>query len=308
MGSRVSYTVVGVFVVVLTAALVATGLWLASGLRQGETRLYSIYLTDSAAGLGRDSPVSYRGVDVGQVRELDIDPSDPRRVHVVVALRADLPVREGISATLKMRGVTGIAYLDLSGGAPDAPPLQAPADEPYPVIPYQESLLMRLDTAVSEGLDSLDELTRQVSETLSEDNRRALAETLANLARLTDTLAEQSERIDGMARRSEEVLDGVNESVARLPDTLAAVEAAARSLQRTAGRFSEAGTELTGLGESGREGIRRLNEDTLPRINALTEELRRASGQLERTLESLFPGAAAAPLWSGPPGTRTGER
>ncbi|MQM36535.1 hypothetical protein KBTX_00520 [wastewater metagenome] len=287
MGNRVNYTLVGLFVVGLTLATVVLGLWLADSLQTGETRRYSVYLTDTASGLGRDSPVTYRGVDVGQVHALDIDPEHPERVHAIIALRSDLPVREGIAATLKMRGLTGIAYLDLAGGDPGNPPLEAEAGERYPVIPYHKSLLMRLDTAVTQGLDTLDTLSQRVGELLSRDNREAVDRSLENLATVSEHLAANSERLDRIIADSERLLERVNTGAERIGPAFEAVEGAAHAIQRTAESLSRTSEEIAELGNTGENGMRRLSETTLPRVDALTGELRELSRRMGRLVDNL---------------------
>ncbi|WP_435104793.1 MlaD family protein [Arhodomonas sp. AD133] len=287
MDNRVNYTLVGLFVVILTTALVGGGLWLASGLRNGDTSNYSIYLTDSVSGLSRDSAVTYRGVDVGRVNELEIDPQRPQRVHAVISVDSELPLRQGTTATLKMRGVTGIAYVELTGGKANAPLLRAQDSENYPVIPYEESLLRRLDTAVTEGMDTLDRLGRQVSDLLGKSNQRALSETLENMAKASGTLADNSDRIERVLARTEQLLERTDGAVSGLPETFADVRAAARRIERMAATYEEAGAELAALGKSGDEGMRQFSDNTLPRIDALAGELRTLSQRLGRLIDSI---------------------
>ena len=87
METKVSYTIVGAFVVVLSAAIVAGVLWISSGRAAGKNYdTYLAYFTESVSGLNRQAPVKYRGVDVGSVREIGLDPDDPQRVQLVLAI------------------------------------------------------------------------------------------------------------------------------------------------------------------------------------------------------------------------------
>ena len=75
MENKVNYALVGGFVLLLGAALIAGVLWLASG--GGFQKKYDLYLAlvgESVAGLNLNAPVKYRGVDVGKVREIQLDP------------------------------------------------------------------------------------------------------------------------------------------------------------------------------------------------------------------------------------------
>jgi hypothetical protein len=108
--------------------LIAGVLWLASG--GALQKKYDLYLAiedESVAGLNLNAPVKYNGVDVGKVREIRLDPGNPERVNLLFAIERGTPIKEDTVAVLKTQGLTGIAYVELSGGARDAPPLRATA-------------------------------------------------------------------------------------------------------------------------------------------------------------------------------------
>ena len=123
-----NYPIVGLFVLVLGTALVAGVLWLASGgTFQKKFDLYLAIEDESVAGLNLNAPVKYNGVDVGKVRDIRLDPGNPERVNLLFAIERGTPIKEDTVAVLKTQGLTGIAYVELSGGARDAQPLRATA-------------------------------------------------------------------------------------------------------------------------------------------------------------------------------------
>src|SRR3990167_1107822 len=64
MDDKVNYTLVGAFVLVLGAVLVAAVLWLAAGLGGREpVDRYQAFIEESVAGLNLDAPVKLLGVD-----------------------------------------------------------------------------------------------------------------------------------------------------------------------------------------------------------------------------------------------------
>jgi len=141
----VNYAAVGAFVLVLGAMLVTGLLWLLSG---GVSRQsYDLYLaieTESVAGLNLAAPVKYNGVAVGKVQDIRLDPSNPDLVRLVFAIQHGVPIHADTVAVLNTQGLTGIAYVELSGGTRDAPPLLARPGEAYPQIRTRPSLGARL--------------------------------------------------------------------------------------------------------------------------------------------------------------------
>ena len=86
--------------------------------------------------------MKYRGVSVGTVKTMAIEPADTRLVRVDVSLRKDAPIRTDTKATLKLKGITGVVFIELDGGSPDAKMLLAatPANQ-IPEIPSEKGTL-----------------------------------------------------------------------------------------------------------------------------------------------------------------------
>ena len=92
----------GLFIVVFAVGAALFFVWLHnSGHRDDVT--YRIHFAESVSGLALGDPVKFRGVDVGTVRAMALDPDDPRLVQVDVRLRKDTPVKTDTRAILKLR-------------------------------------------------------------------------------------------------------------------------------------------------------------------------------------------------------------
>ena len=70
MDSKVNNTLVGLFVIILSIALVASILWLSVSTDNKYYNTYQIYMQESVSGLNRQAAVKYRGVEVGTVRDI----------------------------------------------------------------------------------------------------------------------------------------------------------------------------------------------------------------------------------------------
>jgi phospholipid/cholesterol/gamma-HCH transport system substrate-binding protein len=66
MESKINYTLVGGFVVLLLAGLIGFAYWLGKYGGQQEYSYYHVYMSESVAGLSNDSSVKYRGVMLEQ--------------------------------------------------------------------------------------------------------------------------------------------------------------------------------------------------------------------------------------------------
>jgi phospholipid/cholesterol/gamma-HCH transport system substrate-binding protein len=131
----------GLFIIALSAAAVLAFLWLAKSGGRDDV-LYRIRFAESVSGLALGDPVKFRGVDVGTVKGMRLDPKDPRWVLVDVSLHKDAPVKTDTKATLEVKGLTGTVFVQLSGGAPAAKTLLAATPQgEIPEIPSEKGNL-----------------------------------------------------------------------------------------------------------------------------------------------------------------------
>jgi phospholipid/cholesterol/gamma-HCH transport system substrate-binding protein len=156
----------GLFIIVLSVAAAFFAMWLGSPGRHDDV-LYRIHFAESVSGLAVGDPVKYRGVDVGTVRTMIIDPDNSRRVRVDVRLRKDTPVKTDTRASLALKGITGVVFIELSGGDPAAQTLVAvtPPDK-IPEIPSEK-------TGLKAVLDELPKLVAKFS-AIEDQTRKVL--------------------------------------------------------------------------------------------------------------------------------------
>ena len=175
MDDKVNYTLVGVFVLALGAALVAGVLWLAAGVG-GQKRYepYQSIIQESVAGLNVDAPGKYLGVDVGKVRSIRLDPQNPNHVQLLFMIERGTPIKQDTVAVLKTQGLTGIAYVELSGGSAASPLLVPSAEGEVPNIRSKPSLSARLENVFTTVLANLDRTGANLNAVLDVENRAAL--------------------------------------------------------------------------------------------------------------------------------------
>jgi phospholipid/cholesterol/gamma-HCH transport system substrate-binding protein len=165
MEEKVNFAVVGVFVLVFSAAFIAIVLWLSSGKPYGKSNdIYQTYMLESVAGLNVNAPVRYRGVNVGQVRQIVLAPGNVEQVQVTLAIESGTPVKIDTVAKLATYGLTGIAFVELTGGSRESPQLQAEAGAPYPVIRSAPSLMGRLDASLIDAATALKNTARMTED------------------------------------------------------------------------------------------------------------------------------------------------
>ena len=118
------YFIEGLFIIGFAVAAAFFAVWLGSPGSRDDV-LYRIHFPESVSGLSAGDPVKYRGVDVGTVKSIIIDPDNSRLVLVEVRLRKETPVKTDTRASLALKGITGVVFIELNGGDPAAKTLLA---------------------------------------------------------------------------------------------------------------------------------------------------------------------------------------
>src|SRR5690349_18235218 len=145
MESDRHYFLEGLFVIVLSLAVALFFVWITRTGQKDDVD-YRIYFKESVSGMTLGDPVKYLGVDVGTIKQMGIDPDDAQRVRVDVQLRKETPVKTDTKAKLKLKGITGVVFIELDGG--DAKGKDLVAITPPGQIPEIPSEKSALNTAL----------------------------------------------------------------------------------------------------------------------------------------------------------------
>ena len=307
-----NYVAVGAFVLLLGALAIAGVLWLASG--GAWSQRYDIYLAvsdESVAGLNLNAPVKYSGVDVGKVREIRLDPANPERVLLVFDIEHGTPIRRDTEAVLKTQGLTGIAYVELGGGAKDSPLLPPSDREPYPVIRTKASLSTRLENVLTTVLAQLDRTSGNIDAVLSDANRAAFTSALADIATVVHVVAGRRDSIDAGIGSAARTFDRSERVAAQLGPVIERVGRAADAVETLGLEAARASKGAGQAASSVSADARRFADQALPelqrllgRLNDLSTSLQRLSEQTERSPAGLLLGHGAVP--DGPGETSPG--
>src|ERR1700748_1363455 len=84
-----------------------------------------IVFEGSASGLKKGGSVNFDGIQIGEIISLKLD--NPRKVVAFTLVDNSAPIRKDTVVGLEFQGLTGVAAISLTGGAPAAPPV--PLDE-----------------------------------------------------------------------------------------------------------------------------------------------------------------------------------
>ncbi|MGZ8982808.1 MAG: MlaD family protein [Methylotenera sp.] len=276
MEEKVNFALVGIFVLVLSAGIIGGVLWFSSGKSYLKVyEIYQTYMTESVSGLNLDAPVRYRGVEIGRVKKIALAPGNVEQVQLTLDIERGTPVTVDTVAVLRTQGLTGLAFVELTGGSRGSPPLKALPGQMYPVIKAGPSLMVRLESTVMALLSNLNHSSENFNALMDKDNQRMVKNTLADLELLSRTLAARSATIDASLTNAGRTM----ENTARLTKELPLL------VQRSADAFDHMTSELAHAGASAStmlDNTQQFTNETLPEARQMVNEFRDLTGSLRR--------------------------
>lgn len=301
METRSNHVLVGSVVLALIAAIMIAAFWF-SRIADGEDDYYDIYFKQAVSGLAKGSGVSYAGVPMGQVKEIELWDKDPGFVRVRIAVKSDTPVLQGTTATIQGVGFTGVSEIVLDGAVKGAPPITCPESNPYsacpngvPVIPTKPGALGELLTNAPQLIERLSTLTERLTELLNDQNQKSISGILKNVDTLTGTLAASGPDIRATIAETRTTMqkagvaadelgkligttNGMLEQDGKpmLADLRKTLQSASRSLDTLDKTIAEA-----------QPGVRTFSRDTMPEMNLLVRDLREMSRSLRAITDKL---------------------
>jgi len=312
MAVEKSYARLGLFLVVVLVVVLATALLFVQRWRSRAVIELVTYTNDNVSGLEVSSPVRFRGVSIGRVSDVRVDPRDviveidfemfpdrlntigisAERIGQIRDLRGMFP---NLRASMVSNPVTGEAYLLLD--VPENPPapmtLAFTPDRPYvPWVPttlatVQDRLPKILERAEA-ALQTVTEIVSKVPESLDRSNRFFTnverifqeSELPALSADSRKFFSATSGQIDKIATDLERVIGTDGTLVTFVENANAAIKAADLP---TTNQSARAAADQTALAA---DDLRR----TLPAIRDSLDQLRDLARQLQEQPESVVYG------------------
>lgn len=295
----------GIFVIV-SATLLIGGIVLLVGLKLWEVRdTYTLRFSTketSMSGLDIGSPVKYSGIQVGRVTSIRIDPDDVSIIIVVIEIEGGTPIAVDSRARLDSIGITGLKYVELTGGSPGTT-LREPGDE----IPTIASLMDEITGKAGVITQKTEHFLNKINEFLSDERQAEFWGTITeirNLARTAELtvsttqpeLAMLAKNLSALAEELDHTVGHLNGILEKngpeINDLVATARSFAEGLQATRqnidGLIRESRTLMSSLNKNmGQEGL----EESIVKLNSFLDRatlfLKRSEEDIAISLEHL---------------------
>jgi len=193
----------------ITLAVIAVALIGLLGIRkirsvqaQGPMR---IVFEGSASGLSKGGNVNFDGVQIGEIKSLKLD--NPRKVVALVSVDNSAPIRKDTVVGLEFQGLTGVAAISLTGGAPTAPP-----------VPLDEDGIPVLTADLSEN-QSIRDTLHGVDRMLI-NNQALIRDALLSFETYTASLASKGGAIDSIIGKADSAFAGFDSAMTKIDNVV----------------------------------------------------------------------------------------
>lgn len=293
MYNKINYTVVGIFVLLLSAGMIWFAFWLARWGLQDEYDVYKIEIHESVSGLSKDASVKIRGVDVGRVQSIRINPENIEAVEIFLEIKKGTPIKEDMVAHTQMFGVTGLLSIEIDGGTNEAKTLK-PTKTYIPIIQTKTSYVTRISDSIGDIADSLSEFLVQIKKLISDKNIQAIENTLDHVEKITsrgealeikviDSLTQLDQTLQELRGSMKDIthsFDGATKDFASMKEK---INPLSEELLTTAKRFDGLMFKVEKSLDRGDYNIKNILEPVLVDIQILSAQINDLAQQLKQS-------------------------
>jgi phospholipid/cholesterol/gamma-HCH transport system substrate-binding protein len=287
MERNANYALVGFSTFLLFIGLIVFAVWLARVAYGREYDLYDILFEGPVQGLSQGGDVDFNGIKVGEVTRIALDRTDPSHVIARARVTSDVPIRKDSYATLEPQGVTGVNYVQITAGTPNAPLLKdtVPRGE-VPVIHTRpgtlSSLLRGGGTILASAAQSLDRINRL----LSDKNLANISGAIGDVHAIT-TEARNRKQLFADADKAITSIDSAAQSIKQLSDN--GNQLLATDGKRSLHELADAAAEIKAASADARVLVKKLEGPTtdfatngLPQLTQAISSLQQAADSMSR--------------------------
>lgn len=295
METKASYVTIGSIVLLLLIAALSFVVWVVKVDLDREFTQYDIIFDSAVTGLSPSAPVRYNGVDVGRVKSIKLVPNRPSLVRVTIAVDKSIPIREDSTASLEYQGLTGVSFVQISGGTQEAKLLKAKPEEERPVIYGRPSSIEALFTGVPGLISEASQTLSEVRALLNPENRALVSDILENVKSVSGGIASRSDKIASTVDNLDAALVEVRGAVEEYGKLARSLDAAVNTdVKPTLERFNRAAQSLETMAKNldamvadSRGPVTAFTANTLPEASKFVAEARRLAASLARIAERL---------------------
>jgi len=292
MYNRTSYTIVGIFVITFSIGLIGFALWLGKYNGTNSFDRYLIVASDSISGLSKNSVVKLHGVNIGRIDDIEIDPKDISKINIYISISKGTPIKKDMVAETKMLGVTGLLFIEISGGTNSSSTLKGTGS--IPTIPMKTSLISRATNDIENISVQLTDLLYRGQKLLSNDNIKHINLIIANLDEIMQHSRQMPTKVNTLLTNASDSIVTLNDATIDMKDKFSSIVKNSIALEKvTKPMIKQASKSISSFNKMvknlnitikrGDYNLKRILEPILTDIEVMSEQVNDLSRQMQRS-------------------------
>ena len=296
METKANYVAVGAFVLGIMIVLFVSVLWVARVQFHDEFKRYQTFFNGPVTGLGVGAIVRLNGIDVGRVEDIAFDPDNSLQVQVGLKIKEGTPIKEDSMVSMETQGLTGVSYVEISGGKQGSPLLEPKQGHKVPIIKSKPSALQQVFESAPDLLAHFVSIADRLALLLDDKNLASLSDTLSNVSQITGAVATRQDDLKAILGNGAKATANLDQTLTEFRATVAKYDGIAdhanealASANETVKKLDQLSSTLTGLVNDSRPQVRDFTTVGLPQLTQLLSEMRtlvasltKVSSELER--------------------------
>lgn len=287
METRAHHVIIGLFTLLAGAGAVLFAVWISNANTSSDYRYYTVVFREAVTGLSRGSAVQYRGIPIGDITELGLDPEDPSQVLAGIRISGTAPITRDTKARLTFTGITGNTVIELVPGDPNSPLLDGDGTQAAR-IPATPSPISSLLANGEDLMTNINQLVSNARDMLSGENAERIARTLESIEVAAGSLSSQGDDVKALiseltaaSEQATELMSSINVLVNEQGTrTLDNIEQTLASIASTSETLEQMLTDNSDAFASGMQGLGQL-EPAISELRGSLTALRSITRRLE---------------------------
>lgn len=294
METKANYVAVGAFVLGIMIVLFVSVLWVARIQFREEFKRYETFVQGPVTGLGVGAIVRLNGIDVGRVDDIAFDPDNSLQVQVGLKIKEGTPIKIDSVVSMETQGLTGVSYVEISGGRQGSPLLEPKPGHHFPIIKSRPSALQQVFESAPDLLAHFVIIADRLSLLLDDKNIASLSDTLTSVSRITGAVAAHQDDLTAILANGARSTADLDQTLTEFRATVAKYDGIAdhanqalASANDTVKKLDQLSTSLNGLVSDSRPQVRDFTTVGLPQLTQLLSEVRTLVASLTKLSSSL---------------------
>ncbi len=209
MERHVNYTLIGGLFFLCLIFMLGFILWLGHvGLDDGKYHRYVVYTDKDLGGIATNSPISYKGIQVGNVIKVGFAKDKVGVVRLDLMIKNSVKIRKDSKVVVSSQGFLGLKYLSLEQSHSEE--FYSSDDKEERILIFKEGFIERLSGDANQVAQEVMKVIKNVNKMLDHENIEKVKHILSSVDDLIANLDSRKAQFDALIKNANNLVSSAN--------------------------------------------------------------------------------------------------